>query len=276
MWVVLIAPAVAKGSSSWPRPPLALLKQVLVSTAHQEFDSDAAYESATEWHGKRLSRTPSRVAPHLACTDYSKGSQALRKLEALQLTGSVRKVSNHKLHGACFIVTASAPMAAAVKDHLGDYALTSFGPIPATLKLAPEMLDHDGHPLDEQGRLTTTHGRRMRFDGVGGLDVALSPGAFASREAADTFIVELKEGLMSGSIDLHRNNFWSVADGDHLSRPAGTVRAREWKRAAWVVHGLSNADGEGLTPGDVCSWDGLSVHYAGSDTLFITGEGVST
>lgn len=268
--LLFVAPA-AQGASRWPRPSLSLVKQVLVSTAHQEFDSDAAFEAAAEWHGERLSRSPSRQAPHLACTDYSKGSRALRKLEAFLPSGSVRKVSNHKLHGACFIVTAAAPTAAAMKDHLRDYDLTSFGPIPATLKLAPELLDHDGHPLDEEGRLATTHGKRMRFDSVGGLDVALSPGALASGEGADTFIVELKEGLMSGSIDLHRNNFWSDAQGDHSSRAAGAVRTREWKRAAWVVHGLSNADGEGPAPGDVCSWGGLRVHYAGSDVLYITG-----
>ena len=112
----------------------------------------------------------------------------------------------------------------------------------------------------------------MRFDSVAGLDVALSPGALASGEEADTFIIDLTEGLMSGSMDLHGLNFWSDADGDHASRPAGAVRTREWKRAARVVHELSSADGEGPTPGDVCSWGGLNGLYAGSDTLFITGE----
>ena len=269
---LLVAPAAAKGPSRWPQPPLDLVKQVLVSTAHQEFDSDAAYEAATVWHGERLSRSPSRQAPHLACAEYSKGSQSLRKLQAFLPNGSIRRVSNHKLHGTCFIVTASAPTAAALGDSLGDYDLTSFGPIPATMKLAPELLDHDGPPFDEEERLVTKHGRRMRLDRVGGLDAALSPGAVASREAADAFIVDLKEGLMSGSMDLHRINFWSYVDGDHTSRPAGAVRTREWKRAAEVVHGLTKADEEGPTPGDVCSWGGLNVRYAGSDTIFITGE----
>ena len=269
---LLVAPAAAKGPSRWPQPPLDLVKQVLVSTAHKEFDCDAAFEAATGWQGEKLSRSPSRQAPHLACADYSKGSQALRKLEALLPNGSIRKVSNHKLHGTCFIVTVSAPTAASMKDHLGDYTLTWFGPIPAALKLAPELLDHDGPPLDGEERLATTHGRRMRFDSVAGLDVALSPGALASGEEADTFIIDLTEGLMSGSMDLHGLNFWSDADGDHASRPAGAVRTREWKRAARVVHELSSADGEGPTPGDVCSWGGLNGLYAGSDTLFITGE----
>ena len=260
------------GPSRWPRPPLDLVKQVLVSTAHQEFDGDAAFEAATEWHGERLSRSPSRLAPHLACAEYSKGSEALGKLEELLPNESIRKVSNHKLHGTCFIVTVSAPTAVAMRDNLEDYGLTSFGPIPATMKLAPELLDHDGPPFDEEERLVTKHGRRMRLDRVGGLDAALSPGAVASREAADAFIVDLKEGLMSGSMDLHRNNFWSDAGGDHASRHAGAVRTREWKRAAEVVHGLTNAEGEGATPGDVCSWGDLNVRYAGGDTLFITGE----
>ena len=270
--VLLVASAATKRTLRWQRPPLALVKQVLVSTAHQEFDNDAAFEAATEWHRERLSRSPSRQAPHLACAEYSKGSQALWKLEAILLNGSVRIASNHKLHTTCFIVTASAPTAAAMEDRLGDYGLTSFGPIPATMKLAPELLDHDAPLLDEEGRLATTYGRRMRLDSVRGLDVTLSPGAVASREAADTFIVDLMEGLISGSMELHRNSFWSDADGDHAFRPAGAVRTREWKRAAEVVHGLTNDDGEGLTPGVVCSWDGLNVRYAGSDTLFITGE----
>ncbi|CAN0370681.1 unnamed protein product, partial [Laminaria digitata] len=273
--LLLVAPAVAKGSSRWPRPPLALVKQVLVSTAHQEFDNDAAFQAATEWHGARLLEDPSRQAPHLACAEYSKGSRALRKLEAHLPKRAIRKVSNHKLHGTCFIATASAPVAVSMRNHLGDYDLTSFGPIPASLKLAPELLDHDGPPLDGEERLATTHGKRMRFENVAGLDVAMSPGVLASREAADAFIVDLIGGLMSGAMDLHRNNFWSDADdagGDYVSRPPGAVRAREWKRAAGVVHELSgNAGGGGPTPGEVCSWGGLSIRYVGSDTLFITG-----
>ena len=265
---LLVAPAAAKGPSRWPRPPLDLVKQVLVSTAQQEFDSDAAFEAATEWQGERLSRSPFRQAPHLACAEYSKGRQALRKLEALLPDGSIRLVSNHKLHGTCFMVTAPAPTAVVMRDSLGDYGLTSFGPIPATMKLAPELLDHDGPPLEEEDRLATTYGRRMRFDVVRGLDVALSSGALASSEAVDTFIVDLKEGLISGSMDLHRINFWSDANGDHTSGPAGAVRTREWKRAAEVVNGLTKADKEGPTPRDVCSWGGINVHYAGSDTFF--------
>ena len=96
------------------------------------------------------------------------------------------------------MVTSPAPTAVVVRDSLGDYGLTSFGPIPATMKLDPELLDHDGPPLEEEDRLATTYGRRMRFDVVRGLDVALSSGALASSEAVDTFIVDLKEGLISG------------------------------------------------------------------------------
>ena len=272
MLALLVAPGAAKGPSRWPQPPLDLVKRVLVSTAHQEFESDAVFEAATEWQGERLSRSPSREAPHLACAEYSKGRQALRKLEALLPNGSIGKVSNHKHHGTCFIVTASAPTSAAMKERLGDFDITSFGPIPATMKLAPEMLDHDAPPLDEEKRLATTYGRRMRFDSVRGLDVALSRGALASREAADTFTVDLKESVMSGSLDLLQINFWSDADGDHTSGPAGAVRTWEWKKAAEVVRGLTNADGQSPTPGDVCTWGGLNVHYAGSDTLLITGD----
>ena len=108
MLALLVAPGAAKGPSRWPQPPLDLVKRVLVSTAHQEFESDAVFEASTEWQGERLSRSPSREAPHLACAEYSKGKQALRKLEALLPNGSIGKVSNHKLHGTCFIVTASA------------------------------------------------------------------------------------------------------------------------------------------------------------------------
>lgn len=272
--VLLVAPASAKGASSWPRPPLALVEQVLVSTAHEDFEHDAVFEAASKWHGERLLQSPSRQAPHLACAEYSKGSQALLKLEAHLSSGAIRRVSNHKLHGTCFIVTASASTAAGMKDHLRDYDLTSFGPIPATLKLAPELLDHDGPELEE-GRLTTRHGGRMRFDNVIGLDVALSPGVLATREEAETFIRDLMQGLMSGSLDLHRNNFWSDSDGDHedvsTSHPGGVVRTREWTRAAGVVHGLSDA-GDGHSPGDICSWGDLNVRYAGSDMVYITGE----
>lgn len=271
---LLVATATANGASVRPRLPLALVEQVLVSTAHDEFENYAVFEAATKWHGERLLQSPSRQAPHLACAEYSNGSQALLKLEARLPSGAIRKVSNHKLHGTCFIVTASASTAADMNDHMRDFDVTSFGPIPATLKLAPELLDHDGPELEE-GRLTTRHGERMRLENVIGLDVALSPGVLTTREEADTFISDLMQGLMSGSLDLHRNNFWSDSDGDHddvsRSHPGGALRAREWTRAAGVVHGLSDSGG-GHSPGDICSWGDLNVRYAGSDTVYITGK----
>ena len=115
----------------------------------------------------------------------------------------------------------------------------------------------------------------MRTDRVEGLTLELSPGVLPAHCAeGGAFISDLIEGLLSTSVDLHASNFWSdVALEDGVEslegRPASTLRAREWRRAADVVHELS-ADA-GPTPGDVCSWDGVSVSHVGSDVLLVTG-----
>ena len=111
------------------------------------------------------------------------------------------------------------------------------------------------------------------MDSVQGLMVELSPGTLPARSfEANTFIGDLLGGLMSESVDLHAGNFWSdpsMLGGEHLARPEGALRGREWSRAATVVHKLS-AMAE-ATPGDVCSWGNIDVHHASDDVLLVSG-----
>ncbi|CAN0335611.1 unnamed protein product, partial [Ectocarpus fasciculatus] len=77
---------------------------------------------------------------------------------------------------------------------------------------------------------------------------------------------------MSASVDLHATNFWSdpgMVGGEHLSAPGGATRARDWSKAASVVHDLSEASGS--SPGDICSWDEVALLYAGDDSLMVAG-----
>lgn len=284
--MLLASPTAAK-QSSFPKPPaLRVVERLLLSTAQQDFAGghDAGYEAAVDWHQQRLLGSSARKAPHLACAEYGRGRHALLKLEALLSKESLSMVSNDKVLGTCFILTASASQAGsgAETSDFGAIGLTSLGPVPSALKIAPGVLDHYGRSFDDAqqqqqpGRLSTTHGKRMRFHNVAGLDLVLAPGVLPANDAdaAGAFTKGLMEDLMSESMDLHSNNFWSDASvlgegSDHLARPAGAVRAREWTRAADVVHELSTSDGP--TPGDICSWGDLNFHHPGGDVLVIKG-----
>lgn len=278
----LTAVAVIVEGSPWPaQPSLGQIGRVMITTVNEDFDSEDVFRAAVAWHQDRLLENPSRKAPYLACAEYEEGRQAMKKLEVLLSKAALRRVSNHKAHGTCFFVTASSSEADSLWQDLGAYRLTSFGPMPSSLKLAPGLLNHEG--LTPQGdgeskRLLTTHGNRMQFANVEGLEITLSPGVLPAHDVeAGGFISALFQGLMSASMDLHANSFWSNpamsnGDGDaYFGGPASILRGREWRRAADVVHELSTADG-GPTPGDVCSWGDLIFHHAGSDILMIKGK----
>lgn len=280
IYLLLAAPAAAKESS---RPSLGQISKVLLTTAWDDFEGDdAGFGAATAWHGDKLLERPSRKAPHLACADYGQGRRAMKKLEGFLSEAAIRRASNSKDDGTCVFATASSSEAATVSQDLEAYGLTSFGPVPSALKLAPGLLSHERKPRDSAGaqqhheRLATTHGKRMRFENVVGLDVALSPGVLPIKDRrAGAFISDLLDGLMAASVDLHANNFWSDASlpEDLRADPwaGAALRSWEWRRAADVVHELSTEVG-GPTPGDVCSWGDLRVHHAGSDFLMIKGE----
>lgn len=283
----LVAPTLAGQSS---RPSLGQIARMMLTTALEDFgNSDSAFGAAIAWHRDRLLETPNRRAPHFACAEYGEGKRAMKKLEELVSKTSLRRVSNRRDYGTCFFATMSFSQAAAASQDLQAYGLVSFGPVPSVLKIAPGLLNHGGlefeggdEQLQQQQRLTTTHGNRLRFENVAGLEVSLSPGVLPAHDGkAETFISDLIEALlMSTSADLYGKNFWSdpaLLDGDSaylFAGPAGAVRRREWTRAATVVHELST--GVGPTPGDVCSWGSLKIHQADSDVLMIKGENSSS
>ena len=289
--------AAAGVSTQGKPPPLALLEKVLLTTARDDFGGrEDTYESAIEWQHQRLQRQTGRdqqrqPCPYLACFGNGGAREAFSRLqtELLASPKSVQRLSLGKEDGdACFLATIGSPAeAAAVSDSLRDLQLSSFAPFPSALKLARGLLNLGAPPLDgageqqqqQQQRLTTTHGKSMRVDNVEGLSVELSPGFLPARDStAGGFVSDLLDGLLSTSVDLHANNFWSDASlrddegAGHAAHPASALRAREWRRAADVVHELST-DG-GLAPADVCSWGDLKVHHAGSDILLVTGTAV--
>lgn len=306
-------------SRMYPYPSLRLVEQSLVTTAKFDFSGrDATYQAAARWNGRRLQQQANQHddeaplllrAPHLACAEYGNGREASYRLKSfLSSAEAVRPVHHSSEHGACFLATCSDAQFAAISADPSRFELTSVGPFPSALKIAPGILDHGDSRSSSNGssssssttrtssgssrsnkseassagqnrnqpavRLATTHGSLMRIDNIQGLSVELSPGTFPARssESSGTYTSYLLEDLMSKNVDLHENNFWSdpaMSEGDHMTVPEGALRGREWSRAATVVHALSEA--AGTTPGDICSWGGLVVHHAANDVLLVSG-----
>ncbi|CAN0505043.1 unnamed protein product, partial [Scytosiphon promiscuus] len=209
--------------------------------------------------------------PHLVCTEYRRGREAISGLRLFLSPEAVRPVfHSSSAHEACFFVTATHAEARAISDD-PQFGLTSIAPFPSSLKVAPGVLEHGAsnssrdrdQPSQSPARLATAHGQSMRMGNVAGLDVELSPGTLpAHSPRADSFIAQLLNDLMSESIDLHSTNVWSdpsAANGEHLTTPAGALRKREWNTAATLVHELSVAGR--TTPGDICSWGSISIHH---------------
>ncbi|CAN0198353.1 unnamed protein product [Ectocarpus sp. 6 AP-2014] len=265
-------------------PSLELVENALLTTAKDDFNGHVgAFEAAATWNGERLRHSQEETrAPHLACARYGDGHEASSRLKQFLSPEAVRVVSHSEDHGACFFASASHAQAAAIVEDQEQFGLENFSPFPSPLKLAPGLVDHsESHDVAEEearssglDRLSARHGARMRKPNVEGLSVELTPGTLAARSSeAKSFINDMLGDLMSASVDLHSTNFWSDPGmdgaGEHLSSPAGAVRARDWRKAASVVHELSEAAGTG--PGDICSWNGIFVHHAGDDSLLVSG-----
>ncbi|CAM9132446.1 unnamed protein product, partial [Laminaria digitata] len=265
-------------ASSLPYPSLSVVERALVTTAKDSFNGHVkGFQAAAQWDEERLEASHGNTrAPHLVCAEYSRGREAISHLQLYLSSDAVRPVSHSSAHGACFFVTASHAEARAISDNPQVDQL-SIAPFPSALKVAPGVLEHgvsrDQASQSTTGELATTHGESMRMSNVEGLNVQLSPGTLpANTRKADSFIAQLLDDLMSESMDLHATNVWSdprVANGDHLATPEGALRQREWSMAAKLVHKLS-VSGR-TTPGDICSWDSISVHHAASDLLLVSG-----
>ncbi|CAN0480083.1 unnamed protein product, partial [Laminaria digitata] len=265
-------------ANSLPHPSLSVVERSLLTTAQDSFDGHAkGFETAAQWTGERLRASQDNArAPHLVCTEYSRRGEVISRLQEFLSPEAVRPVAHSSAQGACFFVTASHAEARALSDDL-RFGLTSISPFPSALKVAPGVLEHGVNSDDQPGRgpvrLATTHGRSMRMGSVEGLDVELSPGMLpAHSPQAGVFIAELMDGLMSESLSLHAANVWSdpvVANGEHLTTPAGALREREWSKAATLVHELSVS--ERTIPGDVCSWDSIHIHHSANDLLVVSG-----
>ena len=277
VFFALLASTSRGSASSLPASSLSVVERSLLTTAQDSFGGHAkGFEAAAQWSGERLRASHGDArAPHVVCTEYSRGGETISHMQQFLPPDSVRPVAHSSENGACFFVTASHAEARHLSNSL-HFGLRSISPFPSALKVAPGVLEHgDSHVMASQstGKLSTTHGQAMRLSSVEGLNVELSPGTLPAHSSrAGAFIGQLMDGLMSESIDLHSSNVWSdpaAADGEHLTTPEGALRGREWSTAATLVHELSKSGR--TTPGDICAWDSISMHLAAKDLLLISG-----
>ena len=257
-----------------PFPSLSLLESALRTTSTRDFDGrDSAYQATVLWEQQRLRyKSKNQRTPYLACAKYSDGHEAADRLKNFLSPEAVRFTSNTRETGACFIVAASYEQEDFISGYPEQFSLTSIGPIPSALKLAPGLLDHNGNG-NSTGRLVTSHGVRMSMANVEGLSVALAPGTLRMHDPeAYSFARSLLEDLTSELLDLHAGNVWSdpaMKGAEHHVTEGGARRAQEWTRAADVVHELSEA--VGTSPSDICSWDSASLYQAGDDVMVVSG-----
>ena len=275
-FLAVVASTLWSSADSLPCPSMSVVENALITTAKDSFNGHAkSFEAAAQWSGERLRASQGGArAPHLACAAYNRGHEAISHLQRYLSPEAVRPVAHSSAHGACFFVTASHAEAQELSTN-PQFGLASIAPFPSPLKVAPGVLliEHGDSTQSTAGGLATIHGRSMRMKNVQGLNVELSPGTLRAHSTeADAFIAQLLSDLMSESIDLHSNNVWSdpsVANDEHLTTPGGALREREWSLAATLVNELSVA--ERTTPGDICSWDAISMHHAANDLLLVSG-----
>lgn len=264
----------AQGKVSFALPTL--IEETLLTTAKLDFEGNKeGLEAAARWTGDRLYAADAKGA-HLACADNDRRREAVSVLHSSLIPGAViRSVSSTETHGACFLVTCSHAESEALLSQ--SFKWNSFGPFPSALKVAPEVLEHNGcnDGISDGRRLCTTHGASMRLDTVRGLTVELSPGTLPDHDPqAYLFIDELLNDLSSGALDLSATNFWSDPAhqrAEHLDNPSGALRGREWSRAATVIHELSESAGE-TSPSDICLFGDVGVHHAAQDVLLVSGD----
>lgn len=296
-------PSDLKKQQAARHPPLEFVEKALLTVAREEFGgSQAEYESAGNWTRKRLAvaaadavnddnrptSSTSPAAPYIGCSDYGQVAREAASRLAQDYVSShpapVRMLTpDRKRRLSCFVATATAEEALVIEaEGLENIGLTSFGPFPTVLKIAPGLLQMDRLVVDVPGddgdelseaarttashkggpmrRLTTTHGHIARMENMEGLELVLSPGVVSGHSdtttqfrAAQSFSERLMEDLMSSTLDLHASNYWSdretnaksgERDVRRASSPASALRVREWTRAADVVHGLSSSADE--------------------------------
>lgn len=267
-------------------PPLSLVKDVLTSTANNDFvNNHSAYLAASDWHIRKLSRcSDDAKAPYLVCADYRDGRQALTALRQQWSRSAVQPVANSNAHGSCFLLTVRPSEASTLLSSPSTFYLTNAGPVIPTVKLASGLLDYGPSvdPVSDQNDgstpLRVTYGEQMKLGGVRGLTVRLSPGVLPIGDSsAKVFLRDWRTGLMSDETDVHAASFWSDPDAPHdidghhvAGHAAGMTRVREWNKAAAVIHDL--AAEQGRSPGETCQWQRLKVHQVDHDLLLVEGN----
>ena len=78
----------------------------------------------------------------------------------------------------------------------------------------------------------------------------------------------LQEDLMSTDFDMNASNYWSDTEGSHPGG-RGAYLAREWSRAASVVHGL--ASDRQRPVGSVCGYNRIKLIQVDNDLILVEG-----
>ncbi|CAN0482576.1 unnamed protein product, partial [Laminaria digitata] len=298
------------GPPDLQQPPLSVVRGALLTTAGEDFgDHEGAFAASVDWHERILSALD-RPAPYLACTapgnnDSNNGLEALSFLRSVLAPepAGVRVISNSDEHGICFLATATPRDAETVRKLQiaaskgvggggggggGASPLSYWAPLPSTLKLAPGLLSYGGNRGDHDNSNAAKRndvGNNSRPAGRRNLDDGLTPGVLAARnrrwyESSVQLADEWRDELLSESLDVYGASFWSSGSSvglgleeSHLGGVGGVegaLLAREWTRAADVLHDLGGLAG-GPSIGQVCSWDEMAIYHTDDDLLTVKG-----
>lgn len=267
-------------------PPLSVVETVLATTASTEFQgNEELYHSASDWDRERLV-AHGRPGLHLACSLYENGGKSLSNLRQALGHSSIQRLSNDPVHGTCFFVMAAASDSVVISKDPGRYGLQTFGVFPSVLKVSHGVLDFttdDNGLLEADRSLTATYGKAMHYPNIAGLEVKLSPRMWQTnpQESAAT-ISKIVDGLLAPSLELHHTSFWSqlternAGTGEQDGHPASNSRAREWRKAADLLHELGSDGKHGSTLAETCSWDSLRVLHPNGRFLVLAGESTET
>ncbi|CAN0495657.1 unnamed protein product, partial [Scytosiphon promiscuus] len=92
-------------ATSLPHPSLSVVETSLLTTAKDTFNGHTeGFQAAVQWTGDRLEAGQADArAPHLVCTEYGRGREAISGLQQYLSPDAVRPLA----HEACIFVTAA-------------------------------------------------------------------------------------------------------------------------------------------------------------------------
>ncbi|CAM9635731.1 unnamed protein product, partial [Discosporangium mesarthrocarpum] len=257
----------------------------------EEFgENHASLHAVLDWQHTRHWGPEGRntTSTYLACSTDEMAAAARSHLEKLLSAAAVLTVSHGHELGTCFLIHADAAHAEAIVGDPASAFLESAAALPGVAKIAPSLLDHEATNSirgaaartkgfgdgSTQERLVTKPGPLLRSDGV---VVLLAPGGVAEGEERE-LPGRWRERWRSNTLDVHALSFWSDVTGagawgvgKGVFHPGQLIRAKEWGRAAKLVHRRGSMDPNGVAAG--CGWDEVDIVSEGSGLLTVRGIG---